>query len=66
VIENIPQLNNKDLPEQYTKTLSRYFKKVRFISTKPLFKAYGEIVKGFLIFEVEGHTGQLPEETDLY
>lgn len=66
VIENIPQLNNKDLPEQYTKTLSRYFKKVRFISTKPLFKAYGEIVKGFLIFEVGGHTGQLPEETDLY
>ena len=66
VIENIPQLNNKDLPGQYTKTLSQYFEKVRFIGAKPLFTAYGETVKGMLLFEVAGHTGRFPEETELY
>jgi hypothetical protein len=66
VVENIPQLNRSELPEQYLKALAPYFKTVKFIGVEPLFKAYGETVKGILLFEGEGYNGLLPEETDLY
>ena len=66
VIENEPQLNNPELLEQHMKALSPYFEKVRFIGIKPLFKAYGRVVKGVMLFEGEGYTGDVPAETDLY
>jgi len=65
-IENTPQLNNIELPDRYIKDLSPYFDTVRFIGMQPLFQAYGEVVKGVLLFECEGYTGLLPAETDLY
>ena len=66
VIENIPQLDNPELPQKYLDALASYFKSVRFIGTKPLFQAYGKTVKGVLLFECEGYNGLAPKETDLY
>lgn len=66
VIENEPQLNNPDLPEQHMKALRPYFENVRFIGIKPLFEAYGRVVKGAMLFEGEKYTGDVPAETDLY
>lgn len=66
VVENEPHLNNPDLPEQHMKRLEPYFEKVRFLGIRPLFEAYGKVVKGALIFEGEGYNGEVPAETDLY
>lgn len=66
VIENIPYLNNLELPERNMKELTPYFQKVHFIGLKPLFYVNGEIVKGVLLFECENYSGLLPPETTLY
>lgn len=66
VIENIPQLNQEPLPGAYLKALSPYFKSIHFIGVSPLFRAYGSVVKGVLLFECEGYTGLLPSEITLY
>lgn len=66
VIENIPQLDNQELPQRYLKELSGYFQTVKFLGIKPLFQAYGKTVKGVFLFEAEGYNGTLPKETELY
>jgi len=66
VVENMPYLGNESLPSHYQHLLEPYFQKVNFLGIQPLFKAYGKTVKGAMIFEVEGHNGKLPAETDLY
>lgn len=66
VIENIPQLNHPELSEKYKKELALYFSDVRVIGMKPLFEAYGKVVKGMWLFQVEGYRGEMPPETDLY
>lgn len=68
VWENAPRLND-DLPKMvsmYESLLKPYFEQVRFLGVKPLFSAYGQIVKGALIFECTGYLGTMPQDPDLY
>lgn len=49
--------------EDYQTELSKYFDSVQFQGVFPLFEAYGEQVKGALVFKCVGYNGKKPEET---
>lgn len=66
VVENIPHLDNPELKEKFLNLLKPYFESVHFKGIQPLFQAYGKMGKGALIFEGEGYTGKVPEESELY
>lgn len=66
--ENSPHLD-KEFPEQigkYQQALNEYFREVRFLGIRPLFYAYGKVVKGAMIFECIDYNGKIPPETNLY
>lgn len=68
VPENAPRLyaDSPQMIKSYEVQLSRYFDEVRFLGIEPLFVAYGQIVKGALIFECTGFSGQMPKDPELY
>lgn len=68
VTENAPRLNTDgtELINRYESLLKPYFQEVRFLGIKPLFLAYGNVVKGALIFECIGYLGGTPKDPDLY
>lgn len=67
VAENLT-LNGATPPlvEQYSQQLKSYFKDVRFLGAKPLFHAYGEVVKVAFIYECSGFLGRMPQDPELY
>ncbi len=50
----------------YQQVLKPYFHTVIFVRAAPLFSAYGQTVKGALIFKCEGYNGTSPPDPDIY
>lgn len=62
--ENAPHLKKHMAnTEQEIQSLLPYFDEVEFVGTYPLFDAYGEMVKGALIFRCVGYNGKIPAES---
>lgn len=68
VVENSPHLEKSlsGLPEAYVRQLTPYFAHVRYLGVQPLFKAYGAMAKGALVFECTGYVGGMPKDPELY
>ncbi len=68
VVENMPQLKLAvpEMADKYLQELQPYFQSVHFRGVFPLFSAYGEVVKGALIFEGAAYNGLMPEDPELY
>lgn len=67
VVENTPQLNNESfLVHKYTEQLHEFFGHVHYLGVKPLYKAYGTMQKGALIFECKDYNGKVPVDPELY
>lgn len=68
VAENAPRLNIdvEETIKHYENLLKPHFEQVQFLGVKPLFSAYGHVVKGALIFECVGHLGTMPQDPELY
>lgn len=66
--ENSPSLE-RGMPEtaqHYQEYLEEYFDDVRFLGIRPLFYAYGNVVKGAYLFKCIGYNGKSPVEKDRY
>ncbi len=68
VVENMPHLAKAQpvLVDTTQELLKEYFKEVHFHGVVPLFWAYGQMVKGALIFECVSYNGLQPEGAMLY
>jgi hypothetical protein len=62
--ENAPHLKKHMAnTEEERRNLLPYFNEVEFVGTYPLFDAYGEMVKGALVFKCVGYNGKIPAES---
>ncbi len=67
IVENQPHLaKHLAITDEYVDKLSPYFEHIEFVGVTPLFKSYGEDVKGALIFRGTSYNGKEPEQTTLY
>lgn len=67
IVENQPHLDKHlAITDEYVEKLSLFFEKVEYLGVVPLFKSYGEDVKGALIFRGTAYNGKEPKQTTLY